>query len=199
MARHDTPDLPENVIVPSPTQQLAAIQMLAALEGAIGKLERMEKAVKLPDLPTPWPWSWDPDQVSLFMASWDSPALLVIPRLRDLAFTETPDGKAHMYERACVPHVREAIERSQAILAVPVGSIPAWPAGDCSYDLRPSPPGMRPTGVTINFWHFRPQVIRGISAGFRVQVAEIRGRSYAAGIRLTQQFDHMMELAPVDR
>ena len=196
---HGKSDLPENTIAPSPPQQLAAIQMLTALEGAIGRLERRPQPVKLPNLPNPWPWSWEPDQVSLFMASWESPALLVIPRLRELAFTESPDGKAYMYERACVAHVREAIERSQAILAEPVGSIPAWPAGDFSYDLRPSPPGMRPTGVTINFWHFRPQVIRGISASFRDQLAEIHGRWYAAGLRLTQHYDHMMELAPIDR
>ncbi len=182
----------EGVIAPSPQQQIAVLQLLAALEAqpGVGELKRVEPR-KIGDLPNLWPWSWEPDAVMLFMAGWDTPALLVIPKLRELAYTETPDGKALMYERACRLDVRKAISDAKVILSEPIGNIPPYPKGDCSYDTRYAPPGHKAGSITINYWHIRPGVIRGISPSFRDQIAEIHGRDVAEKVRLAQGFDHM--------
>lgn len=183
-------EIPQNVIAPTPLQQLGVIQLLEGYERYVGPLEKLKVPKPMPGMKNSWPWSWTPDQVTLLMSSWADATPLIIPKLRDLAFTESPDGKAFMYDKACQRHVVDAIERSQAVLSEPVGSIPPWPTGPCSFDTRPHPPGIPSTGITINYWHILPGVVTGISQSFRDQLAEIHGRWMAAAMRLGQGMDH---------
>jgi len=160
------------------------IPLLQRYETIVGaKLKKLPEKEALPLARTgaPWCWSWTPEQCAMFLSDWESQIYMASPLLRDLATTRDPMGGGFMFERFCKPPIVEAIRKVQIMYDKPLGKVQTIPKGTFSVDLRPAPPGMRPTIFHINdlaFWGH----VTNIPEKLRDQLAYMHGRWYQNGM-----------------
>jgi hypothetical protein len=175
------------------TARGAVATLLRDYEDMVGNLEKVEpRKLRRDDGKLyEWPWSWNPDTAVLFLSDWDSALFMAHPLLKELAVTLAPDGRRMMYERACSPKLRQAIDNALGIDEQPIGAIRPVPRGKAKADLRATPINMRPTVFTLNHWHFTGgRIHENLDPGLAMQLEEMHGKWYAEGMRVFETHDH---------
>jgi hypothetical protein len=165
--------------------------LLERWEKIHGSLQLLPEPVTFDYARAPWPWTWRPDIAALFLAQLDDLLYLTIPRIQQLAWTDAPDGKAYLFEEACRPEIKKAIETAKLIVSEPVGNVPKLGPGPYLYDTRSAPPNARPTTIIIGPFIYPPGLHSFKRIADRDQLAERHTRWWSAHENASIGREHM--------